>query len=74
LSDCDQDKIGKAWIAVEIDIFSSRLLSEASKKSGRTKRKEVALRIADHLQRFEAISYVGEAVARNSNVKNGGQS
>ena len=69
-----KDESAGTWINAEMDATTNRLLSEAALKSGRSKRKELILRVSDHLERFESISHKGEAVARNSIVKNGDQS
>ena len=61
----------KTGIAFDMDARTNRLLSEASVKSQRTKRKEALLRLSDHLERFEAISHKGEAVPRPSNHQKG---
>lgn len=52
-----------------MDSRTNRLLSEASIKSQRPKRREALLRLADHLERFESISQKGEAVPRNKSIQ-----
>lgn len=69
-----KDEVSGKWINVEMDARTNQLLTESALKSKRSKRKELILRVSDHLERFESISQKGEAIARNSNTKNVDQS
>ena len=51
-------------ISFEINAEANRYLSEASKRSGRTKRQEAKLRLHDHLHRFISISELKKAEKR----------
>lgn len=43
-----------------LDAETNQLLTIAAEKAGRSKRKEVAMRLKDHLLRFESILAVGD--------------
>lgn len=49
-----------------LDSESNRLLTVSAKKSGRSKRKEVAMRLKDHLLRFESITSIGDVTVNSA--------
>lgn len=51
-------------ISFEINAEANKYLSEASKRSGRTKRQEAKLRLHDHLDRYISISELKKAEKR----------
>lgn len=49
----------KAHINVQLPAEENRLLTLAAKRSGRTKRQELLIRLSDHLKNFEDIAAEG---------------
>lgn len=60
----DLDEYRPVLISFEVNATANRYLSEASKRSGRTKRQEAKLRLHDHLERFISISELKKAETR----------
>lgn len=53
------------WINFAMDAETNELLTDASARSRRAKRKEAQIRLKDHLMRFQSISELGEAKIRS---------
>ena len=52
------------FISFEINEKANKFLSEASKRSGRTKKQEAKIRLHDHLEKFLCISELNKAEER----------
>ena len=59
-------KYPKVYISFQISEEANKLLTESSKRSGRRKIPEAALRLEDHLNRFRSISELHQANPHNS--------
>ena len=53
------------WVNFQVDATTNRWLTESAQRSGRQKRSEAALRLKDHLERFQSIAAIGETVDRD---------
>ncbi|CND00439.1 MULTISPECIES: TraY domain-containing protein [Yersinia] len=54
----------KTTVTCNLNEESDELLMDSAQKTGRTKKKEAELRLADHLRRFSSIEQVGQATER----------
>lgn len=52
------------WVTVKLSSEASELLSQACFKAARAKKREVKLRLEDHLQRFASITEIGKVSER----------
>ena len=60
-----KSKLNGTWVSMYIDAEANTLLTEAAKRSRRTKRGECEVRLKDHLQRFSLISTEGVTTQSN---------
>lgn len=60
----EQNYYESVQIAFELSADANRLISESSKRSGRTKRKEAQIRLEDHLKKYSSISEISRAIER----------
>ncbi len=51
------------YVTIKLSAEGNQLLSESCERSNRKKLQEAALRLEDHLKRFNSISKLGEASA-----------
>lgn len=58
-SDIDVRGYKPVYVSVRITAEANELLSDAAKRSGRTKTQEAKLRLHDHLERYRSIAEVG---------------
>ncbi len=54
------------WVNFQIDSETNDWLTSASQRSGRQKRKEAAIRLKDHLKRYQSIAELGQAIKREN--------
>lgn len=52
------------WVTVKLSSQASDLLNQACLSAGRAKKREVKLRIEDHLLRFASITEIGKVTDR----------
>jgi hypothetical protein len=55
---------GGAHVTVYLPPNINALLDDSVRKSGRTKRVEVQMRIEDHLKRYQSLTEIGHRTAR----------
>lgn len=60
-SDIDVKGYKPVYVSVRITAEANELLSNAAKRSGRTKTQEAKLRLHDHLERYKCISEINVA-------------
>lgn len=60
-----KEKEDRTGISFNMDSKTNDLLEKACRSSNRTKKKEVELRLADHLRRYEYITRIGSCVDFN---------
>lgn len=77
-SENNKKKYTKVYISFQLSEEANKLLTESSKRSGRKKIPEAALRLEDHLRRFRSISELNYTIpnlenaaeADHDNIKN----
>jgi hypothetical protein len=63
-SKTDTEAYPKVYISFQLSEEANKLLTESSKRSGRKKIPEAALRLEDHLNRFRSISELNQTTPR----------
>ncbi|SFM08370.1 TraY domain-containing protein [Legionella jamestowniensis] len=62
----DNNNYSKVYISFQLSEEVNKLLTESSKRSGRKKIPEAALRLEDHLKRFRSISEINQTTPHQS--------
>jgi TraY domain len=62
-----EEKFRKVGLAVDIPPDVNRLLTQAAKRSKRTKTMEALVRLEDHLKNFPDIAIAGRRFRENGN-------
>ncbi len=62
--DFDRNNYESVQVSMKIDSSANKLLTQAAKRSGRSKTQEAKLRLHDHLEKYQSISEMHKTIDR----------